>query len=153
MNTLSSLLNWIGNTIGANPSTLTTTSKTLVGAINEVGTDYIVEQGTSGIWTYRKWNSGIAECWGSVYAQKDCTTAWGNMYDSGTVASQSFPNGLFTSEPTLTLTVTGHSTATLQLETSGAVTAERTCNYYYTMPYSSTGVQATVYFQAIGRWK
>lgn len=25
--------------------------------------DYIVEQGTSGIWTYRKWNSGIAECW------------------------------------------------------------------------------------------
>lgn len=26
--------------------------------------DFIVEQGTSGIWTYRKWNSGIAECWG-----------------------------------------------------------------------------------------
>lgn len=26
--------------------------------------DYIVEQGTSGIWTYRKWNSGIVECWG-----------------------------------------------------------------------------------------
>ncbi len=26
--------------------------------------DYIVEQGTSGIWTYRKWASGIAECWG-----------------------------------------------------------------------------------------
>lgn len=26
--------------------------------------DYIVEQKTDGIWTYRKWNSGIAECWG-----------------------------------------------------------------------------------------
>ena len=25
--------------------------------------DYIVEQGTVGDWTYRKWNSGIAECW------------------------------------------------------------------------------------------
>ena len=24
---------------------------------------YIVEQGTSGIWTYRKWSDGIAECW------------------------------------------------------------------------------------------
>ena len=36
MNTLSSLLNWIGNTIGANPNTLTTTHKTIVGAINEV---------------------------------------------------------------------------------------------------------------------
>lgn len=27
--------------------------------------DYVVEQDTSDIWTYRKWNSGIAECWGS----------------------------------------------------------------------------------------
>lgn len=26
--------------------------------------DYIVEQGTTDIWTYRKWASGIAECWG-----------------------------------------------------------------------------------------
>lgn len=25
--------------------------------------DIIVSQGTSGSWTYRKWNSGIAECW------------------------------------------------------------------------------------------
>lgn len=31
--------------------------------------DYIVETGTSGIWTYRKWNSGIAECWGYWTAQ------------------------------------------------------------------------------------
>ena len=34
MNTLSSLLNFLGNTLGANPSTLKTTSKTLVGGIN-----------------------------------------------------------------------------------------------------------------------
>lgn len=27
---------------------------------------YIVEQGTSGIWTYRKWSDGIAECWCSI---------------------------------------------------------------------------------------
>lgn len=27
--------------------------------------DYIVEEGTSGIWTYRKWNSGMAELWAS----------------------------------------------------------------------------------------
>lgn len=36
MNTLSSLLNWIGETIGANPTTLATASKTIVGSINEV---------------------------------------------------------------------------------------------------------------------
>lgn len=27
---------------------------------------YIVEKGTSGIWTYRKWSDGIAECWCST---------------------------------------------------------------------------------------
>ena len=27
------------------------------------GSDFIVEQGTSDIWSYRKWASGIAECW------------------------------------------------------------------------------------------
>lgn len=36
MNIVSSILKWIGNTIGANPNTLTTTAKTLVGAINEL---------------------------------------------------------------------------------------------------------------------
>ena len=29
--------------------------------------DYIVEQGTSGIWTYRKWNSGKIELWTNSY--------------------------------------------------------------------------------------
>ncbi len=29
---------------------------------DKLGVDYIVEQGTSGEWWYRKWNSGIAEC-------------------------------------------------------------------------------------------
>jgi hypothetical protein len=28
--------------------------------------DFVVEEGTNGIWTYRKWNSGDAECWGNV---------------------------------------------------------------------------------------
>lgn len=28
--------------------------------------DFVVEEGTEGIWTYRKWNSGIAECWGNT---------------------------------------------------------------------------------------
>lgn len=28
--------------------------------------DYVVEEGKYDIWSYRKWNSGIAECWGIV---------------------------------------------------------------------------------------
>ena len=36
----------------------------VAGALDNFGiADYIIEQGTSDIWTYRKWNSGIMECW------------------------------------------------------------------------------------------
>lgn len=28
--------------------------------------DFVVEQGVSGVWRYRKWNSGAAECWGNA---------------------------------------------------------------------------------------
>jgi hypothetical protein len=28
--------------------------------------DFVVQQGTQGDWTYRKWNSGFAECWRNV---------------------------------------------------------------------------------------
>jgi hypothetical protein len=28
--------------------------------------DFVVEQGTQGDWTYRKWNSGFAECWQNI---------------------------------------------------------------------------------------
>ena len=42
--------------------------------------DYIVDQGTSGNWTYRKWNSGVAECWGKFDTTATETTAWGSIY-------------------------------------------------------------------------
>ena len=29
--------------------------------------DYVVDEGISGIWYYRKWKSGTAECWGRYY--------------------------------------------------------------------------------------
>lgn len=48
--------------------------------------DYVVAQGTSGIWTYRKWNSGIAECWGNYsFSNVNCAelnySGW--YYSSG----------------------------------------------------------------------
>jgi hypothetical protein len=40
--------------------------------------DYIVEYGTSDIWTYQKWNSGIAKCWGTYKS----TSAVQNTFDT-----------------------------------------------------------------------
>lgn len=57
--------------------------------------DYVIEQGTSGIWTYRKWNSGVAECWGSNTFLLAIDQGWGAMYWA--TFDQTLPNGLFTS--------------------------------------------------------
>ena len=35
--------------------------------------EYITAKGTSGSWTYRKWNSGVAECWARLNATKKAT--------------------------------------------------------------------------------
>ena len=62
-------------------------------------TDYVVEEGTSGIWTYRKWNSGIAECWGYISVTSTSTsTSYGALY-YGSQKTQAFPTGLFNDFP------------------------------------------------------
>ena len=51
-----------------------------VTAMNLGINDYIVEQGTSGDWKYRKWNSGIAECFGYISLGSISVSAVGNVY-------------------------------------------------------------------------
>ena len=53
--------------------------------------DYIVEEGTSGIWTYRKWASGIAECWGIYSYNTAISSTWGNAYEGSKAGHQSYP--------------------------------------------------------------
>lgn len=48
--------------------------------------DYVIETGESGIWTYRKWQSGIAECWGKKAVSATINTAWGALYTSGALS-------------------------------------------------------------------
>lgn len=67
--------------------------------------DYIVEQGTSGIWTYRKWSSGVAECWGS-YTTTGGSGTEGSLHWRGT--STAYPSGLFIATPIAEATVQGN---------------------------------------------
>lgn len=55
--------------------------------------DHIVEQGVSGIWTYRKWNSGLAECWGIYEFNTTVNVTYGKLYSSNDIQ---FPNYPFT---------------------------------------------------------
>lgn len=48
----------------------------------DLAADYIVSQGTSGIWTFRKWASGVAECWLESDLTLTGSTPVANMNDS-----------------------------------------------------------------------
>lgn len=71
--------------------------KTLTKILDALKADYVVEQGTSGIWTYRKWNSGVAECWGveSVTISNYATAFGGYAFST----SANYPAGLFADTP------------------------------------------------------
>lgn len=53
---------------------------TLSRILSKLGVDFIVEQGSSGTWYYRKWNSGFAECWGKHQVTKSHYTTVNGFY-------------------------------------------------------------------------
>lgn len=115
--------------------------------------DRIVEIGTSGIWTYRKFASGIAECWGAQsYSNIAITTAWGSVYES---AGQklTFPAGLFTAAPEYcSITYGGGSSAALSIEPYGLPTKAETQTFCLTRAAAATITNARVLVHAIGKW-
>jgi hypothetical protein len=60
--------------------------------------DYIVEQGTSGDTTYRKWNSGIAECWINTTKNVALNNSYGSLYQGTWIWTFPFT---FVAEPTV----------------------------------------------------
>lgn len=65
--------------------------------------DFVIQQGVSGVWTYRKWKSGIAECWCRKSVSVAVASAWGSVYTSGAISALniSYPF-TFSSVPTVT---------------------------------------------------
>lgn len=72
--------------------------------LDVIKVDYIVEEGTTtsdsyGTWTYRKWKSGVAECWRDFSSASFApVTAVGGFYGR-VLATYYFPTGLFIARP------------------------------------------------------
>lgn len=113
--------------------------------------DFVVETGTSGIWTYRKWNSGIVECWGK-YSVSDiaCTTALGSMYRTAVFQPSSFPFTISSPYVFADYESAGYG-AFLWATTNASTTAPP--SYYLVRPTSSSGITGTVKFYVKGKWK
>lgn len=118
----------------------------------DLGADYIVEQGTSDGWTYRKWASGVAECWGEVTVRASITDAIGAMYMKVTDYF-SWPNALFSAAPKF-VHATPITTAPLLPIIRGGDTTKNQFRMYLLYPdiYEST-INWVIGVEAKGRWK
>ena len=115
--------------------------------------DMVVEQGTSGIWRYRKWNSGVAECWGtSASVSVTADMVWGSIFSrDDAIPSYSYPFA-FTSMPVVSITPrkTGSSNFWVFPNTGGSTT--QTPAVGIARP-TQLAVMAAVDYHVIGRWK
>ena len=108
--------------------------------------DIVIERGTSGIWTYEKWNSGKAVCW-----------AISNLPASTTPEIQVIlPFNMIDTNYVVSLTP-GHNASTLttpirecRLNNGNSV---RTVNSFYVSAKCSSSYSVRFNMTVIGRWK
>ena len=56
--------------------------------------DFVVGRGTTGIWTWERWNSGLVKCWGQTAERLFEFIGEGPVFHSNTVHSTSYPFAL-----------------------------------------------------------
>lgn len=115
--------------------------------------DFVVEQGTGGDWIYRKWNSGIAECWATLTTTARTNSSDGGGYVSETAVTPSAFPFTFTEIPNVqcsinSSSVTGSPTSTAQSSTTSA----GSWKLYRNTSNTSTSTKR-FNFYVIGKWK
>lgn len=130
--------------------------------LSKLGTDYIAEQGTTGVWTWRKWASGIAELWGVFSADSLAVdTAWGSVYYGTWMHLTVNKNGrkypfIFTDTPVVIATPYSPSTDFwLLTDSTNNVGTPQTHApaYACVLPASATITGPQIHYHVIGKYK
>lgn len=117
--------------------------------------DYIVEQGVKSSWLYRKWNSGIMECWRRVQVTINVSTAWGSLYSSGAISATNltYPYA-FIETPYLTANLMPFGSGGLLMAPGNQYgSATQTGAFEITRGSSITNSQYLIAYHAVGKWK
>lgn len=118
--------------------------------------DTILEQGSYSGWTYRKWASGIAECWTTLQvtasASNTTTVGW---YSSGELSSTNLSYPItFSARPTVTVSLmpTGATWAIVfPSNTTSSIT--RTGTYQFMTTSSTASKTYLLSYNVKGYWK
>ena len=121
-----------------------------------VCSDFVVEQGEKDGWSYRKWASGHAECWGSIYGKRTFSSTWGSLYVCSHIPAKDYPF-TFIERPTETATMrTSAPACWLYADSSGdgMNTTTHSGIYSATRPTEYTA-EFSLYIDIMvkGRWK
>ena len=112
----------------------------------------VVEEGTEGNWTYRKYADGKAECWKTVTGSVAITTAWtGGFYRSAVIGTENFPAGLFTEVPAL-YTGVSNTSGTIIFTTGAQSITKDSMSGSVNVHVGSGTYNCTNSFLAIGKW-
>lgn len=119
--------------------------------------DYVIEEqgnGANNTWNYRKWDSGLLECWARFYINSmNISSTTGQLrYGAVTISNRNYPVA-FTTNPTVTVSgnVTNGNGWVVMNNTNYSAT--QVGGMYAYAPTSQSGVGVTVNIYAIGRWK
>ena len=126
--------------------------------------DFIVDQGTittgsgnsTANWVYRKWDSGIAECWCRKHVSTAVNTAWGNLFVSGALSYTNITWGVdFIDIPVANITIAPNASgAFLIAGGSTSLTKDNTGGYEIARgsALASAG-NFYINYYGIGKWK
>lgn len=137
-------------------------------ALTDPAADFIVEQGvtqasyidgsaspaTSTTWIYRKWNSGLAECWIKLAYNAAIDRTWGSLYETFAFPIAVYPI-TFTELP-MEFATSGNNASGGWVEVSGKAqqTLTNTNSYQFIRPVKSTTVETlTINLHVVGKWK
>lgn len=113
--------------------------------------DFIVDQGKKDEWYYRKWNSGIAECWITTVHNTDVTQTFGQIFTSSNKPfTKTYPFE-FISIPTEHCTC---NTTSAGVMSYGANTKQQTSDYIIWR--GTSNLEARDYrlsMFVVGKWK
>lgn len=124
----------------------------------DIPQDFIVEEGSSGIWKYRKWYSGKAEAWGKYTLTTTMKATWGSMYIGDTQTGRIQYPFQFAEKPVEIVNLNaGNYAAWLYSMNGGAGNNnEYSSGSYGVIRPASAGNDAHTFyinFYEVGRWK
>lgn len=140
--------------LGTKKASITDTIKSLSGSgTTATPTDYVIQQGTSNGWTYRKWASGKYECWLRDSSKKaTINQSWGSFY-YGTLSAWNYPITFVGDYPTVNITIQAANGGAWAVPNYSDYSFTSTGTIYLYRPSQITNMSLTVNIYACGRWK